>query len=1592
MSKRILKKLTAIICIMVMVLPLSSEVLAQITSTQPGAEQKFGIVHLHESEYLNDSNRKKNFGYRVDDRKVYRIYSGENDDKAYLNTILCLDKNGKFPNEDNNNAGTYKSIGAAEEALKNIQIDKNGNGTKTNLSPEDIQKITWLMRNAVLPEDSSEMIDIKLSKIFEEQISQTQNDGNPLTLEFIKENLTKDDLVFALQATIWSITNPSSGSTYFGTTDGSYYDGLFGNNGNRGRQGAYIQIIKNYYESHYMSNKNIVASKADNLCIPKITAPSKKLLFTDDGVELDPSDERELGTTDKGFIFVGPFKIEPSESDKNTVDYSIDLIFKDAENNKISSDPNNIVFAIKDGKTTDSNDLQLTKNSLEGKEFYIVLKKGTTVRNIEIKLNSANILSDTDTMTVWTVEGNDRMQPLISVDRKESTTENVEIEYSFDAEYHRIFDVALRKSIVAVWRDKQDFLGNWDNILNSSSYQSRARKGVEPNKVAEGLFNQYEYKHQKEPIEVEVGDIVEYSIKVYNEGKYAVRITQVMDYIPLTGLEFLPDGTTLGKHTITYGNYKVLDPVRSEQEKTTKIVIEPKQNQDQIGATLPGTLFVGEDTPRSIEIRLEFRVTEDARDRIITNIAEVTGFEGQEDDGGDGNGEGKWEQREDIDSVIHNVSLPKTDEEWEEYTGNELNKDDLKDNEYYYKGQEDDDDFEKIIIGKKKQDLALRKSIVALNGVAQDRQKEPDTSPIINKQDTTSRFTDVKTPLKVKVGDKITYTIRVFNEGSKEGYATKIADYIPEGLGFLPNYTENITNGWKVNQSGGGTITKLSDIPNATLNFSSSDFTANGISDYKNQEVICGKAHIETDKLANTVLKPLNKSTGKLEIKTVQVTCVVLEIENGTQVRNIAAITGYADENKQKIEEDGTDSDPNNDLTNFNENNHQDDEDYEKIIVDNVELPYDLALKKFVSSVSDGTNTPKTIPDNQKRNLIVTSVEQLKARQNAETKADAVYSFGVDKDPNPVKVEKGDYVTYTIRIYNEGLIDGRVEELIDTVPEGLTFLPDSTINRKYGWEEFSDEMNTGWKSGVKTEALKNTTIKAFDADKENESNYDQASGTGIDKGVSFAEVKIEFKVNDKAKNSVKIKNIAEITKDDNDDNDSKPNNKDPNEDDEDFDVIITGKFDLALRKFITKIQDQEITERIPQVDTTELDNGTSTTAKYKHPKQEKIPTVVTGQVVEYTIRVYNEGTEDGYASEIKDDIPEGLKFLPDHQTNISNKWKMYDKDGNETEDIEQAVSIRTDAKSKENGTEKTGEGDTSNPYYKSNTNLIKAYNPNTMKDGPDYVDVKVAFEVIKRTVTDGNTVIINTAEIAKETNKDGDEVEDIDSIPDNNNQNEDDIDKEYIQLKYFDLSLLKYVSKVIVTEDGVVKETETGYDGTENPEPVVKVELNKNKLAQTQVKYIYTIKITNEGQIEGYAKEITDRIPAGLAFYAEDNTDTGWVIKEAGIITTDHLKDTLLKPGESATVQVVLRWENSESNLGQKINVAEISLDENEYGIPDIDSKPGNNQSGEDDQDEAIVVLSINTGSAPLYIGLITLITAILGTGFYLIYKYVVKR
>ena len=104
------------------------------------------------------------------------------------------------------------------------------------------------------------------------------------------------------------------------------------------------------------------------------------------------------------------------------------------------------------------------------------------------------------------------------------------------------------------------------------------------------------------------------------------------------------------------------------------------------------------------------------------------------------------------------------------------------------------------------------------------------------------------------------------------------------------------------------------------------------------------------------------------------------------------------------------------------------------------------------------------------------------------------------------------------------------------------------------------------------------------------------------------------------------------------------------------------------------------------------------------------------------------------------------------------------------------------------------------------------------------------------------------------------------------------------------------------------------------------------------------------------------------------------------------MKDTLLQPGQSATVKVVLRWINGENNLNLKINTAEISKDENEKGVPDRDSTPDNKKPGEDDIDDAPVLLTISTGmleNTIAYVSGALAILVVIGLGLVAIKKFV---
>ena len=838
-------------------------------------------------------------------------------------------------------------------------------------------------------------------------------------------------------------------------------------------------------------------------------------------------------------------------------------------------------------------------------------------------------------------------------------------------------------------------------------------------------------------------------------------------------------------------------------------------------------------------------------------------------------------------------------------------------------------------------DLALRKYITQINGKNVENTRVPavDTSALTS--GTTANYNHRKDPIEVTTGDKVIYNITIYNEGQKAGRATKIEDQLPTGLVF-----NRVVSG---------------------------NFELDSYSETDN--LLKLKRTSNTDNL-----DAYNGTT--LDSETIQIECTVTAVPTNKEqiLTNVAWISEEYDaesnvtitneENADRDSVPGTHPDVNKDnMEDYTGNNNkkdladedyyykgqEDDDDFEKLKL----VYFDLSLRKFITGRNDTTLT------NREPQVDVTHLAD-----GSETTA--IYNHPKD----PIEMQRGDIIIYTIRVYNEGSKDGYANEITDYLPEELEFLPDHEINQEYEWQVSSDGrvVTTDYLSKAKETSSRQNLLHAF-------------NGTTLD----YKDVQIACRIKDTAEVGKILTNLAEITEskdsDGNDvvDRDSEtdnvevptdedlPNYKDDEsdqdyvpgqEDDDDFEKVKVVYFDLALRKFITAVDDTEITNRIPQ-----LSMGEDGNIDYNHTKDPV--EVENGNIVTYTLRIYNEGMMAGYASRVKDDVPDGLEFLPDNEINQEYRWVL----------SEDGTSIETDYLSKE---QEQTEG----------ANLIKAFDPELgiTDTNPDYRDLKIAFRVTEPNTSD--RILVNTAEISDDRDENNDPVDDIDSTPDNNNEwnEEDDLDKEFVKVKYFDLALKKWVSRAIVTnQDGSQNIIETGHTGDEDPEPPAKVDLGRQDINRVTVKFEFQIKITNEGEIAGYATEVTDYIPEGLRFIQEDNPL--WYPREPlngrERVGTQQLANTLLQPGESATISILLTWINDPNNMGLKTNIAEISQDDNDSDTPDIDSTPDNFTDGEDDIDDAPVMLTVALGDTQIYIGLGFVVVAMLTGGIWAIKRYV---
>ena len=1403
------------------------------------------------------SLRRAGYGYQQEGSKVWKIaeYDSENGKTADLSkTIYCIKGGPGFGSSDMATGGV-PTISKYTQKF-NLKDLASIPSTYSKILPTEsnYNSLMWLLDNIYI-------------------MPAIGTDNTTAREEFLKSKIpnelygliTDDDIDAVQQLAIWYFTNPSGDKYHYETSnfkinsianvDSNYASmgDIFGDDG-WDREDA-IEALFQYYITNAKANSNY---KSTNNTTSPIEIVKSNATMT------------KVGSN----YVAGPYKINQLLN----VDYTLNATFTDINGTTIT--PN---IGIKDvsGNVTATTK---TLKELVGQEFYLIMPTSSNISGIKMTVNTSYT---SKTVDYWSVaDAPTTEQPVVIVNETPlnfSDTTSIVVP--------KPFDLSLRKFITDI---------NGKEITNRIPQ-------VDVSKLASGEATTATYNHPKTPLKVAIGDVVTYTIRVYNEGDIDGYVEEITDHLP-DQLEFIVDDQV----NIEYG-WKIAS---STDLKTIKTEYLSKANETTDGANkisaFNGTTLAYKD----VKIKCRVVATDPMADKI-TNIADITKFTD-----GDGN------TVTDRDSQENNVNLP-TGKDLENYKDSEINR-----GEEYIPGQQDDDDFEKLTL--KEFDLSLRKFITGVNGTAiTNREPQVNVTPLKN-GGTTAIYNHPKTPVSVAIGDLVEYTIRVYNEAEIDGYVEEITDHLPDQLEFVAGNEINTKYGWVVDSTNSKII------------------RTNYLSKAK-----------EASEGANKI-KAFDGT--KLDYKDVKVVCKVVSTEPmPTKITNIADITKFTDGNGNTVTD--RDSQENNvnipsDLPGYKDDEigkdyvpgQQDDDDFEKLKI----KEFDLALRKFITKVNN-TEIKSRIPQ----------VDTTPLKNGTGTTA--IYNHSKE----PVKVSLGAVVEYTIRLYNEGQVDGYVEEIKDHLPDQLEFIKDNETNKKYGWTVDSTDskvIKTSYLSKANEKVAGENKIPAFD-------------GTTL----SYKEVKVACKVVSTDPMPSKITNLADISdftdgegnkvtdRDSKEDNvkipEDRPGYKDDEskkdyvpgqEDDDDFEKVTLVKFDLSLRKFITAVNNTEITSRIPQVDVTPIKDGSSTTAKYDHPKDPVL--VSNGNIVTYTIRVFNEGEMDGYASEIKDDMPQGLKFLTDNKTNIEYRWKMLDKDGKETENLDEAVSIVTDYLSKEQ--EKT-----------AGANLLKAFDGEKL----DYRDVKVAFEVTEPNTSD--RILINQAQISKDSDKDGNDVTDQDSVPDKWNEGEDDQDLEKVKVQYFDLSLRKWVTQAIVTENGEEKIIESGHKAEDDPEDVVKVDLKKSKINKVTIKFRYKIRVKNEGNIAGYAKELKDYIPNGLKFVPEDNPL--WKQIDEKTITTDQTKDILLQPGDTTEVEVVLTWINDSENFGVMDNWAEISKDHNDFNSPDIDSTPDNNKKGEDDIDDAPVSVGVQTGQIKTFTTIGLAVLVILSSGVVLIKKFV---
>ena len=496
--KQKIKSIIVLLFLSIFILGISNSV--QATPASPG--KKLNIKFLRESGY----------GYQLaNSRKtVWKIYEVDND---MGQTIYCL-KGGPGFGDAFDSAepapGSEKQQTFTYDQYFNLRApDDIAPDTYRNALPKDTSKYTslmWILDNIYVPavknasdeetqraeENKTNLLEAAKSYADEKSIM-----SNPEDIEY----LTDDDIDAVQQLAIW----------YFTNEDENYH--ISDKN---------ISFYLNSAEGVISSEKKPLSDtvfnegwERDSACKALFkylvsTAEAKteynyKTVSETNPVELENTEIKV--TKQDGRLIIGPYKLKETN---NGATYTIEAKVTNGSGSNVEG-----VKYLEDNKSTEINDIK----TVVGQDFYISVPENTDIKNIKLELS---IKLYVRTINYWSETNPDpsKNQPVVIV-------ENKILPFTLEKTYeHKIFDLSLRKFITTI--ESEDEQKKYQRVPD-----------VKVEELVNGTDTTATYEHSKKPIGVLKGDIVTYTIRVYNEGEIDGYVTSIKDHIPLVQIQIL---------------------------------------------------------------------------------------------------------------------------------------------------------------------------------------------------------------------------------------------------------------------------------------------------------------------------------------------------------------------------------------------------------------------------------------------------------------------------------------------------------------------------------------------------------------------------------------------------------------------------------------------------------------------------------------------------------------------------------------------------------------------------------------------------------------------------------------------------------------------------------------------------------------------------------------------------------------------------------------------------------------------------------------------------------------------------------------------